>query len=161
MTAFTANSLSNGIDDVTNNQLYFAYGSNMSTERLRARIPAAAPVGRASWTGMKLVFNKVAADGSGKANLVVDPSAVAWGVVFRVSLADWEILDDFEPGYGRVRCSVTSDSGEQLRAQVYLGTGSTCDTPPHDWYRDHLIRGAVEHALPEETVREIRSLQRE
>ncbi len=133
----------------------------MSTDRLRARIPDAAAVGRAHWPGMRLVFNKVAADGSGKANLVEDPHAQAWGVVFQISLSDWTSLDEFEPGYARVPCSVTVDTGVALDAQVYLGVGSTRDTPPHDWYREHLLRGAIEHGLPPEIVREIRALQRQ
>lgn len=141
-------------------EIYFAYGSNMSTERLRDRIPRAAPVGRARWPGMRLVFNKVAADGSGKANLVEDPRAEAWGVLFSIPLIDWANLDGFEPGYSRVGCAVVLDSGEDFRAQVYLGIGETRETSPHDWYRDHLHRGAVEHGLPDEIVRMIYSLQR-
>lgn len=133
----------------------------MSTDRLKARIPDAVPVGRAHWSGMRLVFNKVGGDGSGKANLVEDPGALAWGVVFQVGVSDWASLDEFEPGYARVTCSVIADSGETLGAQVYLGVGETRDTPPHDWYRDHLIRGAVEHGLPTEIIREIREMQRE
>lgn len=151
---------SHRITGVTEKQFYFAYGSNMSTDRLRARIPEAAPVGRARWPGMRLVFNKVAEDGSGKANLIEDPDALAWGVVFRITVSDWTRLDAFEPGYARVPCNVTVDSGETLDAQVYLGVGSTRDTPPHDWYREHLVRGAIEHRFPAEIVRGIRALQR-
>lgn len=141
-------------------QFYFAYGSNMSTDRLRARIPDAAPIGRASWPGMRLVFNKVAADGSGKANLIEDPESLAWGVVFQISSSDWSSLDEFEPGYARVPCNVTVDSGEALGTQVYLGTGSIRETPPRDWYRDHLVRGAVEHGLPADIVQMIKTMQR-
>lgn len=140
---------------------YFAYGSNMSTERLRARIPRATPIGRARWPGMRLVFNKVASDGSGKANLVEDSESEAWGVLYSIPLIDWASLDGFEPGYVRGDCAVILDSGESFRAQVYLGSGETRETPPHDWYRDHIYRGAVEHGLPAEFVRMIHSLQRE
>ncbi|MCP4038707.1 MAG: gamma-glutamylcyclotransferase [bacterium] len=139
---------------------YFAYGSNMSTERLRARIPQAAPMGRARSGGLRLVFNKIGADGSGKANLVEDSSTEAWGVVFAIPTRDWTNLDRFEPGYARVVRRVTFDSGESLAAQIYLGTGTTRKLPPHDWYRDHLLRGAVEHGFPAEIVRMIRVLQR-
>ena len=142
-------------------ETYFAYGSNMSTERLRARIPKATPVGRARWPGMRLVFNKVGVDGSGKANLVADPEAEAWGVLFSIPLIDWANLDGFEPGYVRVDCGVILDSGQTFKAQVYLGTGQTRETPPHGWYREHLHRGAVEHGLPPEILHIIDSMQRE
>ena len=131
----------------------------MSTKRLRARIPGATPVGRARWPGMRLVFNKVGSDGSGKANLVADPGAEAWGVLFSIPLIDWANLDGFEPGYARVDCAVILDSGQDFRAQVYLGTGQTRETPPHGWYREHLRRGAVEHGLPTEIIHMIGSLQ--
>jgi gamma-glutamylcyclotransferase len=133
----------------------------MSSNRLRARIPGATTCGRAQWPGMRLVFNKVGSDGSGKANLVEDTTAIAWGVLFWVATADWARLDDFEPGYGRTSCNICTDSGELRSAHVYLGTGPTHDTPPHGWYRDHLVRGAIEHDLPQEIITMIRVLQPE
>jgi gamma-glutamylcyclotransferase (GGCT)/AIG2-like uncharacterized protein YtfP len=145
---------------VSDTKTYFAYGSNMSTERLRIRIPRATPIGRACWPGMRLSFNKVGLDGSGKANLVEDSAAEAWGVLFSIPHSDWSSLDEFEPGYIRVACSVRIDTGEDSAAQVYLGVGETRETPPHGWYRDHLHRGALEHGLPEDVIRMILSLQR-
>jgi gamma-glutamylcyclotransferase len=138
---------------------YFAYGSNMSTDRLRARIPRATPIGPARWPGMRLAFNKVGQDGSGKANLVEDPAAEAWGVLFSIPHIDWPSLDGFEPGYVRAECAVLLETGENTAAHVYLGVGGICETTPHGWYRDHLHRGAVEHGLPDEIVRLILSLQ--
>ena len=141
-------------------ELYFAYGSNMSTERLRARVPLATPMGRAHCYGMRLVFNKVGADGSGKANLVEDSSAEAWGVLFAIPSSAWTDLDRFEPGYARVVREFALASGESLAAQVYLGVGEAREIPPHAWYRAHLLRGAVEHGFPDEIVRMIEWLQR-
>lgn len=139
-------------------RLYFAYGSNMCSERLRARIPDVEPVGRARWPGMRLAFNKIGVDGSGKANLIPDPVSVAWGVVFRIPAAAWTILDGFEPGYVRSACALLVDGDQPTSADVYLGKGPLRHTPPHDWYREHLLRGAIEHALPEDIVRLIREL---
>jgi len=141
--------------------LYLPYRSNMSTERMRARIPRATPMGRACWPGMRLAFNKVGQDGSGKANLVEDPAAEAWGVLFSIPHSDWTRLDAFEPGYARVECAVVLDSGRDFEAQVYLGVGETRELPPHGWYREHLHRGAIEHGLPDEIVRMILALQRD
>ena len=49
--------------------LYFSYGSNMLTERLRARCPSANCIGIATATGYALEFSKSSVDGSGKATL--------------------------------------------------------------------------------------------
>lgn len=140
--------------------LYFAYGSNMSTVRLQARIPHAAPVGRACWPGMELMFNKVGRDGTGKANLVVQEKTCAWGVVFELGAADWDVLDRFEPGYARRSCQVILDSGKLLSTQVYLGIEPIRALPPLDVYRDHLIRGAREHGLPDDVMARIQTLER-
>ncbi len=69
--------------------LYFAYGSNMTSARLRARIPSARSVGAARIDGRRLVCNKRGRDGSGKANLCASPGGEAWGVVYEVDAADW------------------------------------------------------------------------
>ncbi len=140
-------------------RLYFAYGSNMSTGRLQARIERAQPVARAHWLHMELAFNKVGVDGSGKANLVQRSGARAWGVLFELHPDDWGVLDRYEPGYERSTCGVHIDSGEILEAQVYLAVPPFNEIPPHDWYRDHLLNGAVEHALPGDLITWLRGIQ--
>ncbi|MEE3332077.1 MAG: gamma-glutamylcyclotransferase family protein [Myxococcota bacterium] len=136
-------------------ELYFAYGSNMSTARLRERIPSARPRGAASITGHKLVCNKQGKDGSGKANLEVASKTTAWGVVFEVLPSDWPRLDAFEWGYERRGCRVLV-AGTPCDAQLYLAIApGRVAIPPFDWYRDHCLHGAIEHALPEEVVGEI------
>jgi hypothetical protein len=50
--------------------LFFAYGSNMLTERLRERCPDARPLGTAIARGYLLSFSKRSKDGSAKATLV-------------------------------------------------------------------------------------------
>jgi gamma-glutamylcyclotransferase len=127
---------------------YFAYGSNMSSVRIRERVPNARAIGPASWPGMRLTCNQVARDGSGKANLVVDPALTAWGVIYELQSSDWSILDRFEPGYRRRLCSIRGGDGTPITAQVYLGMGPFGAGLPCDWYRDHLLLGAREFGLP-------------
>ena len=129
--------------------LYFAYGSNMSTARLQARVERAAPVGRAWIDGYRLAFNKRGNDGSGKANLIADDVAQAWGVLFRIGSSDWSTLDRFEVGYRRQPCRVHTGTGEESEAQCYLAMDpESRDIPPLDWYRAHCLSGAREHGLP-------------
>ena len=120
----------------------------MSSARICERIPNARTIGRAYWSGMRLTCNKVAADGSGKANLISDERHTAWGVLYELDEPDWIALDGFEPGYTRQRCSVIHMDDQIIPAQVYLADAPYCVTPPHDWYRDHLLNGAREFGLP-------------
>ena len=48
--------------------LYFAYGSNMFTRRLKERTPSVAVADTGFVEGHRLAFDKVSRDGSGKAN---------------------------------------------------------------------------------------------
>ena len=133
--------------------LYFAYGSNMSTPRLRARLPHAKPQGRSWLDGHRLACNKRGKDGSGKANVVLSDSKRAWGVLFRIQPADWSTLDQFEVGYRREPRDVYTSASESVEAQLYIANSpERDDVPPFDWYRDYCLAGAREHALPATTI---------
>ena len=46
--------------------LYFAYGSNLSSPRLRARVPSARPEGVARLEGQRLALDKPGRDGTAR-----------------------------------------------------------------------------------------------
>ena len=70
--------------------LYFAYGSNMSSERLRARTPSATSLGRARLPGYTLRWHKLGRDGSGKCDIEPSnaPRAAVWGVLYEIDSAE-------------------------------------------------------------------------
>ena len=103
-------------------ELYYAYGSNMSTRRLLSRVPDARTLGRARLAGMRLVCNKPGRDGSGKANLVEDAGAHVWGVLYDIHVDHWALLDRHEPGYARETARVETDDGRaHERARLARG----------------------------------------
>ncbi|MDG2333671.1 MAG: gamma-glutamylcyclotransferase [Myxococcota bacterium] len=134
-------------------ELYFAYGSNLSTRRLAERIPHPQPVAVAELDAHRLVFNKPSADGSGKANLIPEPGSVAWGVVWSIPATAWTALDGFEPGYRRTPCRVRDDAGQWHNAQVYLWESPDPEQLPYAGYVEHLLQGAREHGLPDGFIR--------
>ena len=139
-------------------ELYFAYGSNMSRSRLLSRVAAARSVGRARIDGWRLRFDKPGRDGTGKANLVEEPEAHAWGVVYEIAAAEWLVLDRFEPGYRRARLRVAR-AERTLVVQSYLFTRlpHTPRVPPTKEYLEHLLEGASEHRLPAAHIDYIRA----
>ena len=145
-------------------ELYFAYGSNMSRRRLLSRVSAARVLGRARVDGWRLGFDKPGRDGSGKANLVEQPEAHAWGVIYELPTADWPVLDRFEPGYRRERLRVALDA-RTLVVQSYLFTArievppqiEVPPGPPTQEYLEHLLEGADEHGLPAAYIDSIRA----
>ena len=137
-------------------EIYFAYGSNMSSARLRERVPQARALGAAQIEGWRFAWNKLGRDGSGKANLVAEARAVVWGVLYEIRPDDWSILDRFEPGYTRMRHTLRG--GGVRGAQLYVCEALGPDLALQHWYRDHLLEGAREHALPPEYLAKLAGL---
>ncbi len=144
---------------------YFAYGSNMSLARLSARIPSVRRIGVGSLAGYTLVFHKAGEkDGSAKCDAFFtgDPSHEVLGVVYGIDPDEKHRLDIIEGvGYGYENRFVTVrlGDGSLLRAWVYCATSIDTALLPFDWYREHVVRGAIENGLPDRYVAMIRAVQ--
>ncbi len=138
---------------------YFAYGSNLATARLQARVPSAHCLGRAVLPGHRLAYHKQGADGSAKCDACYTGLAAdeVHGVVFEIAAADLPNLDAAEgPRYERVELAVTGEDGRSRTALTYRALPAYIDDrlTPYCWYRDHVLRGAREHGLPEGYIAE-------
>jgi len=136
---------------------YFAYGSNMSSERLTARVGSVQDRGRAQAYGWRHCFNKRGADGTAKGNIVTaHPRSVVHGVVYELDDAQWAALVGYEGGYHTIAIEVR---GAQWLEQVaVLPAGGvtvrtfTALTPiaglaPTAEYLRHYARGMSEHDI--------------
>lgn len=130
--------------------LYFAYGSNMLTKRLRERIPAAQPVGIAILDGYEFTCDKSSKDGSSKGNIIIRKNAATWGVVFEIPDNSLAILDKAEGGYKRITVSV-SIGGQNIECETYISEKTSTELP-YDWYMKYIVDGAREHGLPNDYV---------
>jgi hypothetical protein len=136
---------------------YFAYGSNMLTERLRARCPSAKARGVARADNHALAFCKKSQDGSGKATLssCPDDGCRVFGVVFDLDECELPELDRFEgagKGYDRIDGFQVhmADSPEPLSVVTYIASPAVIDPnlKPYDWYLKLVVAGARQHRLP-------------
>jgi len=141
----------------TVDRLYFAYGSNMSSARLLARVPGCAVHGAARLVDWRLAFDKPSRDGSAKANVAPLIGHLVWGVVWSLPESGWSRLDGFEPGYERVPCDVFTRSDDRVGVQLYTYRGAPGGHPPFDWYLAHLTDGAEEHGLPDAWVARLKA----
>lgn len=137
--------------------LYFAYGSNMSTPRLLARTRSARAVAVARLDGHRLMFHKQGKDGSGKCDIALTrhPADIVYGVVFQMPAVEKRALDLTEGlgrGYNEKTVSVITQHGEIFRAASYYATDINAALKPHYWYKEHVLRGAIEHGLPPEYI---------
>lgn len=138
--------------------LVFAYGSNLSSARLRRRAPSAQALTTARLDGYRLAFHKPGLDGSAKCDALYTGahSDTVHGVVYRIDPADKPALDTAESlgvGYAEHCVEVISPQGEWIRAGIYLALQIQPGLRPFDWYREHLLRGAREHGLSPAVVR--------
>ncbi len=144
---------------------YFAYGSNMLSERLRRRCPSAKAIGFAVASGYILKFSKESDDNSGKATLVVstDPKRQVFGEMFVIENGDLCKLDEAEgKGKDYNRCdkfSVTvAPDWKQAQVTTYIASACAIDDSlkPYDWYLALAIAGALQHKLPETWIAKLR-----
>ncbi len=136
------------------NFLYFAYGSNMLTERLVARCPGAKPVGVAYAPDHAVSYCLVGSDGSAKAGIIREIGSEAWGVLFEVPWAEQPILDRFEGTpdlYQREQLDVVRmEDGQSVTAVTYRPQPGyiSHSKKPYDWYRALCLGGAMQHKMP-------------
>ena len=143
--------------------LYFAYGSNMSTPRLGARLDVVAHVDVAELAGYRLAFHKAGTDGSAKCDVLCTgtPADTVVGVVFRIDAREKPMLDRIEglgSGYAQRQVRVAARRGGQLDAFLYQATHIDPALKPYDWYKRHVLHGAREHRLPADYVRRIEAV---
>jgi len=137
--------------------LYFAYGSNMASARLRERAPSARALGVALLPGYAWRCNKPSADGTARANLVAASDAETWGVLYEIHPRDWEALDRAGGGYERIVIDVLRD-GVRGVAETYIAAGVADAGSPAPWYLGLVAAGAREHALPAAWIDSIEAL---
>ena len=145
---------------------YFAYGSNMSSARLRERTPSARFVAVGRLPRHALRWHKLGRDGSGKCDVVCtgDQSGdVVWGVVYEIDLVEKADLDRVEGlgvGYGeREVCVATTDGDRPAWTDVAKPDQVDSALRPLPWYKAHVLRGAREHGLPADYIRSIEDVQ--
>lgn len=138
--------------------IYFAYGSNMSTERLFSRIPQAKILNTGKIVDKKLLCNKKSIDRSGKANLVDSPGNVVHGVLYEIKKSHLNRLDKFEEGYKRKTFEILTEIGISVLAESYISSNCTDDPRPFKAYKKFIVEGAIENELPQYYIDYLRQI---
>nr|WP_321307520.1 gamma-glutamylcyclotransferase family protein [uncultured Sphaerochaeta sp.] len=142
--------------------LYFAYGSNMLTERLTARCTSATPVGPGEARGYAVSYCLGSSDGSAKAGIFKAPGQTAHGVLFLIDSEERHFLDRAEGApdiYRRIEIEVFSNAtGQPADAVTYLPHPDRLANGlhPYAWYRALCAEGARQHNLPESAIDNLR-----
>ena len=140
---------------------YFAYGSNMSSKRLKDRVKSAEPIARAILRCHRLKFHKESNDESGKCDIVVSSASdVVWGRVYEIDEKQKKCLDRVEYGYCEKYVTVELDCGSTVRAVTYYANPkkTKLGLKPYTWYKKHVLKGAEEASLPEDYIERVKAI---
>ncbi len=145
---------------------YFAFGANMHDSAFRERRgmrPREWRAGRIK--GYRLRFN-LEGRPKGKAapaNIVPDPNAEVWGVLYRITRQDLLWLDYTEgvPGsrYRHLWIGTEDAQARVLSVFTYIAEGSAADGNPSLRYLTMIREGARAHGLPEHYIRFLDSVR--
>ena len=132
---------------------YFAFGSNLSSLRLQKRLPGVESHCVATLAGHRLCWHKNGRDQSGKCDIVPSaaPLDIVYGVIYRMTLDEGLELDRYECsdfGYARKDVEVLAIDGRSIEAFTYYALDINRSQQPFGWYKEHVLRGAIEHEFP-------------
>lgn len=146
------------VEEERHEVLYFAYGSNLSTEQMRTRCPTSTAIGLGFLPGWRWLINE-----RGFAN-VLPPSSPAptpadaaggvFGLLYLLPPRDEESLDVFEgvpDSYDKVQCQVRwvrdgdakeiPGGGQVVTSLVYVDEKRVQESEPRDEYIGRMERG--------------------
>lgn len=140
--------------------LYFSYGSFLDSETLMRHCPSASFETRAVLPDFEVQFNFMSKTYGGGVT-GVEPAAgnAARGVVYDVPPEEMEHLDTVEGVpqgiYYRQTVTVVDEDGNRLVAETYRTTDPQGPFPPTRKYISLMIKGAKEHDLNTDYIREL------
>lgn len=142
---------------------YFAYGSNMSSRRLKRRLSSARPISLATLPRHRLCWHKQGRDGSGKCDAAHtgDDAIVVIGVLYKIAPEERPLLDRIEgvgAGYAAIDVRLMLHSGEFTQAFTYQATQIDTSALPFLWYKIHVLQGAYEHGLPDDYIAQLEAI---
>jgi hypothetical protein len=137
----------------------------MSTRRLLERVPSARKIGTGILPMHELKFHKLShVDGSAKCDVseTGNPDHIVNGVLFDIHKDEREVLDRIEGvecGYKMKDVVIRLMNGSIIEAFTYFATDIDPGLRAFCWYREHVLRGAHEHNLPEDYIRTIEKIE--
>jgi len=123
---------------------YFAFGSNMSAQRMHERLGWSPPRSGAILPDYEMVFNKHSNDG-GKANIMYSPGDLVEGIFYYMNEEDLLTLDKYEgvaaKQYKRHEIEVLNNNKHFLAAVTYKALYTGKVSAPTEEYLGYILEG--------------------
>jgi gamma-glutamylcyclotransferase len=122
---------------------YFAYGSNMNSQRLEERVGRYFSRYPGTLHGWKLTFDKPNAFGRSYANIKRDDKSVVEGIVYELTPNQIKKMDFFEgaPEHYERKLMTVEIAGQRFLATVYVANNRKDNILPELGYLRHLFAG--------------------
>nr|XP_030713319.1 gamma-glutamylcyclotransferase [Globicephala melas] len=149
------------------NFLYFAYGSNLLTERIHLRNPSAVFCSVARLQDFKLDFGNPQGKTSetwhgGIATIFESPGDEVWGVVWKMNKSNLSSLDKQEGVksgmYVPIEVNVSTQEGKEITCRSYQMTNYE-RVPPSPQYKKVICLGAKENGLPPDYQKKLNAIE--
>ncbi|XP_061709054.1 gamma-glutamylcyclotransferase-like [Cydia pomonella] len=142
---------------------YFAYGSNLLSNRIHIKNPSAVYYGPAKLSDFRLDFNMQTPTWNGAvATIVPDTNNTVWGTLWLIDIDKMDFLDKQEgvdrKSYFAKNVTVARTDGYEIVARTYILTHNPAklkpgqmlpdNRRPSDTYMKVIILGAIESGLP-------------
>ncbi len=138
--------------------LYFAYGSNLDAEQMKARCPTARALRIARLADHRLDFTHYSKRWSGgAADVLPAPGRSVWGLVYEMGPDDFARLDPFESGYRRTALALDA-AGERLAATSYTVVEKG-EYAPNPIYLEKMLRWGARWRLPGDYLSELTTIR--
>ena len=144
---------------MSEDKLYFAYGSNINLDQMAYRCPAAQMVGPVLLENYELLF-RGNANGNGVATIKPKEGQQVYGLLWRITPDCERSLDIYE-GYPRLyekeSVAVRDSAGRQLTVMAYVMTdGDRWRSPalPSEYYYKGILDGYRQIGLPTQALKQ-------
>ena len=155
--------------DASGRYLYFAFGSNLSSWRIKINVPSAKLLGVARLSDYALQFKSISGQPfaslwkGGTATIAPKDSASVWGAVWSMDKEHMSALDRQEHCYNAMEVAVVNAVGETLHCRTYMQSNNTPFDPavdlPSPQYLQCIVDGAKECNLPASYIAELEKIQ--
>lgn len=143
-----------------NTFLYFAYGVNMLSRKIRDIAPSAVAIDIGFIQGRRFTFGKVSRYGSGECDIEATNNLNnrVYGVLYKIDVNDKASLNEAEglgEGYSEANVHVVTSTDTSIAA-THVASYKEAGRRPYQWYKAFVIAGAIEHGLPVEYIEWLR-----
>jgi cation transport regulator ChaC len=148
-----------------NDAVYFAYGTLLHVDHMRAHCPSAEPVGVMRLTGYRLGFARCRQDPAvGGCTLEEDPGNTMFGVLYRLPAAELALLDRASGVDKRhwvpKKITLIDAKGRAVAANTYIIPEPDWDYTPAEDYTRRIMAGARAWSLPADYLDQLEAVIR-